>query len=176
MTSFARSINIDCGYYSGTSNFNALKGVYSCKILSISAQENRHVSITGSHINGKANNDVIGIWDSAGRLTSFPRRLGNVFKNLVAFTITGGNIREIQQEDLRPYPNLVALNFHGSKIEVIEQDLFIFNPHLESVEFDSKKIRYISPDAFDELPNLRFLVISGCASVNVQDDRVKVQR
>ncbi|XP_070489814.1 uncharacterized protein [Chironomus tepperi] len=169
------SIQLHCAYYTRTSNFYAIKGVYTCQIQGVNSQDSHDALVTGTHRIDKSNSDVIGIWDSNGRLETFPRGLGEVFENLIAFYISGGNIKEIHQEDLKPYPNMVALVFDGSKIEVIERGLFDYNPYLEAVVFDSKMIRHISSNAFDNLSNLKYLILSGCASARVIDNRDEVK-
>lgn len=159
----AMSVNIECEFKTGN-YFFTLHQVYTCAIRSVNNYEDEFVTITGNHVNNKTNDDVIGIYGSNfGSLQTFPKGLEKVFKNLKAiYTTVGGQLRELHQEDLKPFPNLVEFLIDGNQIEIIEEGLFDFNPHLEAISFYYNKIFHVNYNVFDNLSRLSNLWMNGC--------------
>jgi hypothetical protein len=86
-----------------------------------------------------------------------PTGLEKVFTNIKLLDITYGRIREIHQEDLKPFPKLVYCGFKDSDIEILEDGLFDFNPEIELISFWNNKILYVGMHVFDGLTKLSLL-------------------
>lgn len=90
----------------------------------------------------------------------FPTNLSEKFKNLIAIRIRSCQLKEIHQNDLKPFINLIYLNLDINPIEILEEGLFDFNLHLEVIWFENNKIRSIGQTTFDKLNVLRDLDLS----------------
>ncbi|CAG9810614.1 unnamed protein product [Chironomus riparius] len=155
------STSIECEY--GTENWKILKNVYFCYVNnnpSITTRESAAItSISGTHQSGKTNSDVGGFAVYSKTINYFPRGLETFFKNIKAIQIDNCNLKEVHQEDLKPFPKLIELHLTSNKLEVLEEDLFDFNPDLEFIHFWDNKIVHIEPNVFDHLSKLSYLYL-----------------
>ncbi|XP_070508739.1 putative leucine-rich repeat-containing protein DDB_G0290503 [Chironomus tepperi] len=162
------STTIECEYKTG--DWFILQNVCYCAVIknpNITTQEAAMVtSITGSHQSGNSNADVVGFVVQFETLNYFPRGLETYFKNLKGVEIYKCNLKEIHQEDLKPFSNLVELRLQKNSIEILEEGLFDFNPDLEFIAFYGNKIVHIEPNIFDHLSKLSSLWLSLNSCIN----------
>ncbi|XP_070508762.1 putative leucine-rich repeat-containing protein DDB_G0290503 [Chironomus tepperi] len=154
---------MECGY-STISHYTSLKSLYVCEVSkdpTITTQEAATVtSVSGSHNTEKSDADVNGFTAKYRTITYFPKGLESFFKNLKAIQIFQCNLKEVHQEDLKPFPNLVELSLQYNLLEVLEEDLFDFNPDLEHIDFSYNKLVHIEPKIFDHLTKLSTIWIN----------------
>ena len=100
------------------------------------------------------------------------------FKNIKAFLFNSCKIKEIYQDDLKPFRNLAFLRITGSDIEVLEEGLFAYNPELQVVGIEGSKLTHIDPNIFDHLTKLDHFWFQQASCVNIKyisDSRSKVE-
>lgn len=134
-------------------------------------------SATGKHLSNKIFDDVEGF--EADNLTThyFPRGLEKIFKNLKMIDINNGRLKEIHQDDLKPFPKLVCLELYENDIESLEKGLFDYNPKLEMIWLSSNKIVHIDANLFDNLVKLTYLSLDAnrCISEFAENNTEKVK-
>lgn len=145
---------------------------YTCNVqndLNIATLEDAVItSVTGSHMNGRTNNDVDSIYIKYKNVKHFPKNLEKIFKNLRIISITNSNLMTIYQSDLKPFPELVRLILSNNNIEALEEGLFDFNTQLEMIYISSNQISKIHPNVFDHLTKLEFLELSENVCINMR--------
>ncbi|CAG9810596.1 unnamed protein product [Chironomus riparius] len=153
------STSIECSYK--TRDWNIVQNVYHCPVNKnprITTRESAAItSISGTHQNGMTNSDVGGFYAYSRTINYFPRGLETFFKTIKIIQIYDCNLKEVHQEDLKPFPNLVELYLRFNDLEVLEEGLFDFNPDLHYIGLNYNKIVYIGPNVFDHLTKLRDL-------------------
>ncbi|XP_070508768.1 leucine-rich repeat-containing protein egg-6-like [Chironomus tepperi] len=158
---FSTSTAIDCDYL--TRDHTTLRNSYDCIVSKdpiIATQESAAVtSVTGSHQIGKSNSDVGGFTVDSKTINYFPRGLEFTFNNLKLIFIKNCNLKEVHQEDLKPFPKLVELHLHVNALEVLEEGLLDFNPQLEYISFFNNKLVHIESNIFNHLCKLKFLYL-----------------
>jgi hypothetical protein len=156
------STSFECNF--NTYNWNIVKNSYCCYASNsrrITTRESASInSISGTHLSGLNNSDVDGFYVEYKTINYFPRGLDHFFKNLKAIEIYKSKLREIHQEDLKPFPRLVELILHYNLLEVLEEGLFDFNTDLEYIYFEGNKIVNIKPHVFDHLSRLSYLYLT----------------
>lgn len=110
---------------------------------------NREIStISGTHLGSSSNIRVNYLDIMHSNVFYFPRGLEEKF-NLLIISIRFSKLKEIQNEDLKPFDKLLQLDLQGNELQVIEKDLFKFNPNLEEINLQKNQISYIEPDVFE---------------------------
>jgi len=171
------SVNVECNYL--MTSYYAKSSVYCCNVknnLNIDTPEKVQIdNISGVHKSGKTNNDEIYLQIS-NNVQYFPRGFEKFYTNLIGMLFLSANLKEIHQEDLKPFPKLEYFQIHSFSFEIVEQGLFDFNPNLEVIIFESCKIFHIHPTVFDNLSKLTSLLLSGnpCISKNSYGNKSSV--
>ena len=151
-------------------SFHAVGDKYRCLVendLTIDSPEKVQIeTVSGTHMSGKSNDDEIYFHMIDKPIQYFPRGMEKFFKNLKGIALWGSQIKEIHQEDLKPYQKLENLFFSSSNIEIIEEGLFDFNPDMDTIIFQKSKIFHISPTVFNNLPKLTTLYLEGNKCTN----------
>jgi len=157
------SSSVDCNY--NNYDFYAVGSKYRCEVsnnLNISSPESAEiVAVTGAHMSGKSNNDEIYFHAEDKHIEYFPRGLEKFFTKLTGIAIWRSQLKEIRQDDLKPYTKLKNLYLSINNIEVIENGLFDYQPDIEVIIFEICKIFHISLTVFDNLPKLTTLYLYG---------------
>lgn len=139
------STSIDCDFK--TRDWHIVKNSYYCDVKndpSIKTRESATItSITGTQGIGKSNFDVDGFYVWSKTCHYFPRGLKSFSRNLKVIQIMACKLKEIHQEDLKPFPKLTELMLNYNSLEVLENGLLDFNPNLEYIDFDGNKIFHI---------------------------------
>lgn len=89
----------------------------------------------------------------------FPLGLENFFKNLKMIAIFSSNLKEVQPNDLKPYPKLETLWMEHNQFEYFESGTFDGNPLLKFIAVSSNKIKHVDDGVFEPLQNLEKLYI-----------------
>lgn len=104
----------------------------------------------------------------------FPKNLENIFPNLIAVAFQTTELKEIHQEDVKPFgQQLEYFQVHNCYITIIEKDLFKFNPNLKAILIDRNRIKYVEGNAFDHLNQLvsLFMERNECINENSKENR-----
>jgi len=176
------SESIECHYDNDWhTGWRYVKNVYYCyvdNILEITTKESATItSVSGNHQSGKTNSDVEVLYLEFRTTYYFPRSLETFFENLKMIRVQINKLKEIHQEDLKPFPKLVELDLYFNSLEVLEEGLFDFNPDLYLIDFRSNKIIHIEPKVFDHLSKLNTLLLSSntCVSKTAEKSTSKVK-
>jgi len=149
-----------------------LSTIYYCTVqnsVNITSLDAAQVdNITGTHLTGKNNDNVEGIYVPQGQVHYFPRGLNTIFRNLKGIYIQNTGLKEIHQRDLKYFPKLMVLDLISSNLEIIEENLFEFNPDLEQIYLQSNKITHIDPNVFDNLIKVKTLNLLENTCINTQ--------
>ncbi|CAG9811682.1 unnamed protein product [Chironomus riparius] len=163
------SLDIECEYGIFDSN-HAYGDKYRCLVknaIDIDLPDEVQIeSITGDHMSGKSDDSDIHFHISK-QIQYFPRGLEKFYKNLKGIIIWHSQLKEIHQDDLKPYPDLNNLYLSGNGIEIIEDGLFDYNPDIKVIIFENTKLFHISPTAFNNLANLKTLFFNGNICTNL---------
>lgn len=172
------SISVECEF-EDDQIFGGKYG-YQCLVKSINAtsKNDREITeITGKHIEGRSNCDVVQFDLRVGNLGRFPLGIKKYFPNIeTLLLITNTDLKEVSAEDLKPFGEDLRFILLGqNSIEIIDFDLFRYNPNLELISFYANPIRHIDDGAFDNLPKLQTLImnkISCAGDTATNEDRL----
>jgi Leucine rich repeat len=87
-------------------------------------------------------------------LKKFPRGIGSLFPNLVAFSLTNCNIKDISFEDFADLGHLKELNLSNNLIVSLRGNVFNNVQGLNKLIVAYNKIKFVDVKLFDALPNL----------------------
>jgi hypothetical protein len=108
----------------------------------------------------KPDKTVQGFRSFFGYFQKIPSNLARVFPNLIAISMSAGNLEEINRDDLKGLPDLKYLIFIKNNIKVLYADTFIENPQLVFIDISLNKIAHIDASTFDRLSKLIHLDLS----------------
>jgi hypothetical protein len=105
--------------------------------------------VSRNHLEGKTNNDVIGLWIRDQRVGFIPLFITSFFPNLKLFTISNCGLKTVSSLELKQFGlNLESLGFHENELEQVDHDLLEFTPNLKWIAFRGNKIRNIGLELF----------------------------
>jgi hypothetical protein len=154
---------------------------YTCKVsnqLNITSKSIARVtSSIGTHDPSKSNRDVELVNAFKKNIQYFPSGLGMLFPNLKGINMNSCGLKEVSQDDLRPFSKLSALHLDSNEIQILENGVFDYNPGLTVIDLDSNKLVHIDSNVFMRLTKLVFLGLnlntcvsdSGNSTSSVQD-------
>ncbi|KAG5667376.1 hypothetical protein PVAND_015358 [Polypedilum vanderplanki] len=148
-----------------------LQNVYHCLVsngVTILSSPTKIFYANGLHSTGYTENDVTSIEFKDKTIYYLPSGIDEIFKNLLAFSLTNSKLREICEEDLKNFSHLRFLNLANNELTILESELFKFNQELETIILNSNKIHQIEANVFESLPNLSNLWMekNSCISKN----------
>ncbi|KAL7039935.1 hypothetical protein ACKWTF_000185 [Chironomus riparius] len=162
------SVHIECNY--GILGLWAVGNKYRCSVdnhLFVDSPEKAQIDdISGTHMNGKDNNDEIYFHIRSKAVQYLPRGLEKFFKNVTGIAVWYDLLKEIHQFDFKPFKSLECVNIFESKIEIIEENIFDYNPNLIAVSFGKANIFHIGSTVFDHLSKLTSLHLGGNTCIN----------
>jgi len=168
------AVNIECNF--NMNYYDTVGSVYRCDIktnLNIKSPEAAVINaVSGGHMIGKTNNDVI-VFDARNKIIEyFPKGLEKLFKNLKVILIYYGRLKQISQSDLKPFPNLIHLEVYENNIEVLEDGLFVNHPKMQVAWFQSNKVFHVGKNVFNNLNNITYLGFGSnpCINMNTYDN------
>lgn len=138
---------------------------YCCeaKGLKITSKDDRTITeVTGEHLEGKTNSDVVYFSAFYNVLELFPLGLATFFDNLESVEVDDAQLIEIHSSDLQQFGGkLIRLDFGSNAIESLEADLFQFNPNLMSLNIGANRITHIEEGTFRGLDKLEIFSFNG---------------
>lgn len=121
-------------------------------------------SVTGAHLPGHTNTDVLALYTSNQGLTFLPQGIVSFFPNLIVLVLEPENLQTISDTDLQPFPGLLVLGLYGNRIASLDSTLFQYTPLLQYINFNANEISVVGANlvgsltSFDStLQYLRFL-------------------
>lgn len=157
------SISVDCEFRDD--EWGGGKYGYECfvKSINITSKNDRTITeITGAHLEGRNNCNVVQFDSRVKSANYFPKDLEKFFPNIETIVIvTGAGLKEISKEDLKPFGTKLRALFIGQNpFDVVDFDLFRYNPNLELISFYESPIKHIDDGTFDNLPKLSTLIMT----------------
>jgi hypothetical protein len=122
-----------------------------------SKDEQQITELSGTHLRGRSNDDVLSFYAYRMNIAYFPKGLDTFFKNIEYLGVVNARMKEIHQEDLKPFFKLKVLYLDSNDIEILEENLFEFNPNLEVININSNRIKYVDVSVFRNLFKLNYL-------------------
>jgi hypothetical protein len=173
------SVELQCLYIYWT--FEAVGSTYYChnqNVLNIISSESAVITGAKGSLDGnKSNDDVHGFYAQNKTIDIFPRGLEKIFKNLKAIRISRGQMQEIHQSDLKPFPQLEHISLDYNNIQILNRELFNFNHNLKCISFEYNKISQIHQQVFDHLTKLSYLYLNNneCIDKTIKDNSAGVK-
>ncbi|CAG9811101.1 unnamed protein product [Chironomus riparius] len=148
---------------------------YECEdtVTIIKSKDERKITeLNGTHLRGRTNDDVLSFYAYRMNIACFPKGLDTYFKNIQYLGIVNAKLKEIHQEDLKPFFKLKVLYLDSNDLEVLEENLFEFNTNLEVININSNKIKFVDVSVFRNLFKLNYLWFdyNNCYSNKVSND------
>lgn len=131
--------------------------VYSCEAsVNYRSNPSRVDKISGSHLQGKKNDDVKSFYIISFyySLDIIPKGIENFFPNLEVFQWYGGTIPAIDLSFFEPLPNLLHIDFMNNKIVKLDGNLFQFTRKLREINFSGNLLEQVGYDLLTGLNNL----------------------
>lgn len=166
-----RGLSFRCDYQMRA--WKVAGSAYTCynPVVTTSDGNFTHVqSVTGNHLEGKRNADVIGFslyHDQQQLLTRLPKGIEKFFPNLVAFVWQDGNLRTMSSDDFKPFPNLLVTSFKSNKLTVLDGTLFVHTPMLAIMSFDDNLLQNVGYGFLDGFKTLTTAYLSGNPCINL---------
>ncbi|KAL7013481.1 hypothetical protein ACKWTF_015417 [Chironomus riparius] len=171
-------ITAECDY--DFYNNNVLGQLYYCEVvnqLEITSNDlNMMNASNGKHKDGQSNNDVTFLFTSNKIVHFFPEGLGEIFKNLKLISFDNCHMKELNEDDLKPFPNLYDLSLYSNDIDVLKGNIFSNNLNLAIVDFRFNKLVHIGENTFKSLTKLTYLFFKGnpCTTIDVENNSTAV--
>jgi hypothetical protein len=147
---------------------------YTCKVqdkLNICSRESSVIDqIVGLHECGKTNEYVTVFHSDGNSIEYFPRGLTELFPNLKIIYIEYGRLKELTQDDLKPFVHLEALGVWENDIMTIEDGIFSHNPKLMSIVLENNKITRIGQHVFDNHDQIYRLILTNNYCIDLRAD------
>lgn len=160
---------LDCTYIIGAFSHSLLEGTYYCRVNNANINSRNEAvvdGITGTHKSGYNNDNVVAFQIYTGSAVYPPQGIEKYFKNLKAIRYQHCKLKEIHQQDLKPFPKLMDLMLYGNQIEVLEEGLFDFNPDLVYINIRDNKIVHIHSKVFDNLKKVTHIYLNSNTCTN----------
>lgn len=159
---FASGIEIQCIYEVKTWTVES-NHLYTCRGTIISMENPRVItSVSGTHLRGRADSDVMGIVIAENRiLDTVPRNLENFFANIEAFQWSHGNLSSIDASVFEPFRNMIFIHLGYNQLVTLESDLFQQNRNLREIRFGRNILQHVGHNLLSGLPNLILADFSG---------------
>ena len=122
--------------------------------------------INGGHLFGKTSDDVKAIYITNVVCHFMPKGFEKFFKNIEAIQISDSGLREINQDDLRPFPKLKEIYLQKNRLTTINSNLFDLNPKMTVIHLGNNRIRNISVNVFDPITDLQRLYLGSNVCVS----------
>jgi len=127
--------------------------------------------ITSSNLTAENRTKTKGIRIYQKTCIYFPQNLENVFDKLEVIEISYGHLKEIHQENLKPFVDLKVLYLEKNDLEILENGLFENNLKLQFIFLESNKIKHIDTNVFENLTALTHLHLrnNDCINININN-------
>ncbi|KAG5679141.1 hypothetical protein PVAND_008733 [Polypedilum vanderplanki] len=147
----SNSFTINCDYW--IYSLPIIGSVYECYTTNIPTSSGITVTnVTGTHLDGKNNNDVTSVQINGNWILSFvPRNFSNFFPNIKAILIYYTTIETLFGDEFDEFPQLEFLAFYYFNLTTISSKLFEKTPKMVYVDFGYNMIERVGHDLFTPL-------------------------
>jgi len=166
---FAESTKFECSFTYGTFSHSLREGTYFCTVKNPNINSRNETvvdEISGTHKSGYNDDNVVAFQIAGGTAFYSPQGIEKYFKNLKAIAYESCQLKEIHQQNLKPFPKLLDLYLENNQIEVLEEGLFDFNPNLVYIYIMSNKIGHIHSKIFDNLKKVTHIYLNSNTCIN----------
>lgn len=151
-------------------DFSTVGIIYTCDGFELSFKNIPYLleSVEGTHLSGKSNLDVEGLYvgaDATG-CPHLPWNLEKHFPNLKAIRWWSQNVKSITACDLRLFPKLEFLSLWSNKIESLEKNLFRYTPEISFIQFGNNQVMKVGKDLLENLNHLTYAGFSNNPCIN----------
>lgn len=155
----SHSLKFDCIFNNKT--LPILEDIYFCE-PTVSAGENSRIieSVSGTHKDGKNNDDVKRLTIDNQNLPTLPYNLGNIFPKLLSIRVYNSSLQTLTSLDFQPFPDMIVIDFGYNLLTTLESDLFKYTPNLEWISFFRNELTTIGHNSLSGLENLEYLNFS----------------
>ncbi|KAL7013002.1 hypothetical protein ACKWTF_015141 [Chironomus riparius] len=172
---FSISLDIYCEYEKEDWGYMTIGSIYECEVassLSVTQKDTQIGYVGGYHSWGFGISNVQGFHVQGKTMHYLPKGIAKFFANLIGLSVSGCELKEITQDDLKVFTKLKHAFLIKNEIEVIEADLFKFNPSLIYVNLNDNQIKEVHPTAFNGLTSLKALLMNNnkCIDSNADDN------
>lgn len=170
--SLSHAVTFECEFPPTYSHFLEITLPYMCDVTSISFikefEDKELTHVTGDHEDGKSNLNVESLEiNSYENLDFIPRKMGNIFRNLMRLDMSWNKIEVLNKDDIRGLRKLTSINLSSNRILRIEGGFFDHNLMLEKIELSDNKIKSVDEKLFDKLLHLNFIDLSSNECINM---------
>lgn len=148
----AQTVELNC-------YFIEVWGIYTCRMPNVrieSDNENQNIVITGIHLPGRGNADVVNVEIHDSRTTFIVTQAISTFVNMNGMQIFSSELNRIQPNAFANAANLETLEITGNPLTSLGASAFL-GTRLTWLDLDSNQIESIHQNAFAGLPTLREL-------------------
>jgi len=160
-------------------NNSIVGNFYACVIsekLNITSKDLRKIDfVWGKHENEytTSHSHVLGIHYSDGNMIQyFPIGFEKYFENIIVINFINGDLKEINENDLRPFPELKYCGLDNNNVETLENGIFDYNPKLEVISLLNNRIKTVGLYVFAGLDKLSYLFMASNQDQCTKDDAV----
>lgn len=164
LASYSDAWNLRCEFRLAV--FAEVGNVYTCVAqVSSSGGSLAIENVTGDHMDGESNADVLGFSLLRRDMNFVPKGIVNFFPNLQALAFPFSNLFYVSAADL-PFPDLLHFRVWSNQIYYLDSDLFRNNPKLRLIDFDRNSLQSVGPDLLTNLKDLRSVDFSNNICIN----------
>lgn len=141
---------------------------YTCTAILSNYEEGKVLTeVTGNHLPGRNNSNVVSVTINSHAVLSFiPQGMHNFFPHIGAITVFNCNISELNDYDLRDHIDLEYLSLLQNRIQHIPGDFFENTPRMRYMNFNNNQIRYAGENLIEHLFTLNQALFSNNICIN----------
>lgn len=126
--------------------------------------------VTGDHLRGKSNLNVLGLVIRDQNVTKIPGNItrSDLLPNIIAIIWRNSNLQTIIADDLEQFPKLEVLSINQNLVTTLDGNLFMFTRSLRSVGFYKNNIRHVGANLLTKLSDLEIVNFEANPCVNTQ--------
>lgn len=121
--------------------------LYTCQITSAHiAQINKRTikSISGIHLNGKSDKDIVAVSIVNTIVEFFPKGLKRIFPHLIAIRINNCGLKEIARDDFKGLKNLEMIQLRFNSLTTLPSNLFSSMANIRIIDFSVNELQFVS--------------------------------
>lgn len=134
---------------------------YACVVnnLSVDGPECAVISSVATHLPGKGQNDVQGVFIENQFARYLPTHIEDIYANMTAFHVKNSQLEFI--ENFNFYKKLKSLNLDNNLIREVPKRIFSETVDMEWLSMDDNRIEELVDGLFEKMPKLRVVSLSG---------------
>lgn len=133
---------------------------YTC-LLSIDNPDglNTFTDITGDHLFGLSDVDVLYVTTSIANTFNFPSIVCEKFTSLKWMYFASAGLDRLDDYSFRNCQNLIELGFYKNNLTQIHENSFAFNLQLDRLSISDSRLNWLPENVFNSLKNLKELTL-----------------